>query len=231
MSTQDQPSILPRHLGIIIDGNRRWAKLNGLPTLEGHKRGFKAVKRVIKAAHDRGIRTLTIFCFSTENWNRSSEEVGYLMDLLKKTLASYFSEFKKQDIRIKVIGQKNRLSKDIQDEIIKVEKGTEKNNGMTVNLALSYGGRAEIVDAVKKIIKTGIDPETITEDTIKENLWTSDVDLVIRTGGEQRLSGFLLWQAAYSEFLFVKKYWPEFSESDLDGALADYAARQRRFGK
>jgi undecaprenyl diphosphate synthase len=140
-------------------------------------------------------------------------------------------EFGKENVRIKIIGQKNRFSKDIKSRMEEVESQTQNNTQMTLNLALSYGGRAEIVDAIKKIVKSGIDPDKITEETVKENLWTSDVDLIIRTGGEQRLSGFLLWQAAYSEFLFVKKYWPEFSQSDLDAALDDYASRQRRFGK
>ena len=222
---------LPRHLGVILDGNRRWAKANNLPALEGHKKGFEAVKSIVQAVKEKGIKTLTLFCFSTENWNRSKEEVDYLMDIFKKSLSDYFLEFGKENVRIKIIGQKNLFSKDIQSRMEEVERQTQDNNRMTLNLALSYGGRAEIVDAIKKIVKSGIDPDKITEETVKENLWTSDVDLIIRTGGEQRLSGFLLWQAAYSEFLFVKKYWPEFSQSDLDAALDDYASRQRRFGK
>jgi undecaprenyl diphosphate synthase len=222
---------LPRHLGVILDGNRRWAKANNLPALEGHKKGFEAVKSIVQAVKEKGIKTLTLFCFSTENWNRSKEEVDYLMDIFKKSLSDYFLEFGKENVRIKIIGQKNRFSKDIKSRMEEVESQTQNNTQMTLNLALSYGGRAEIVDAIKKIVKSGIDPDKITEETVKENLWTSDVDLIIRTGGEQRLSGFLLWQAAYSEFLFVKKYWPEFSQSDLDAALDDYASRQRRFGK
>lgn len=227
---KNQPNF-PRHLGIILDGNRRWAKEKNLPALEGHKRGFKTVKSIIQAAKEKDIKTLTLFCFSTENWNRSREEIDYLMDIFKKSLSDYFSKFGKENVKIKVIGQKDRFSSDIQSQMEKLEKQTQNNTKMTLNLALSYGGRAEIVDAIKKIIKTGVDPDKITEETVKENLWTSDVDLIIRTGGEQRLSGFLLWQAAYSEFIFIKKYWPEFSESDLDAALTDYASRQRRFGK
>ena len=227
---KNQPN-LPQHLGIILDGNRRWAKEKNLPALEGHKRGFKTVKSIIQAAKEKGIKTLTLFCFSTENWNRSREEIDYLMDIFKKSLSDYFSKFGKENVKIKIIGQKDRFSGDIQSQMEKLEKQTKDNTKMTLNLALSYGGRAEIVDAITKIIKTGVDPDKITEETVKENLWTSDVDLIIRTGGEQRLSGFLLWQAAYSEFIFVKKYWPEFSESDLDAALSEYASRQRRFGK
>lgn len=222
---------LPRHLGIILDGNRRWAKERGLPTLEGHHKGFENVKLIIQAAQDRGIETLTLFCFSTENWHRSKEEVDYLMDIFRKSLSDYFGKFNEKNVKINVLGQKDKFARDIKEQIEKIESETKNNTGMTLNLALSYGGRAELVDAIKKIVKKGIDPDKITEDTVKDNLWTSDADLIIRTGGEQRLSGFLLWQAAYSEFLFVKKYWPDFGENDLDAALAEYASRQRRFGK
>ncbi len=222
---------LPRHLGIILDGNRRWAKEHGLPTPEGHRKGFENVKLIIQAAQDREIKTLTLFCFSTENWNRPKEEIDYLMDIFRKSLSDYFGKFNGKNVKINVLGQKEKFARDIKEQMEKIESETKNNTGMILNLALSYGGRAELVDAIKKIVKKGIDPDKITEDTVKENLWTSDVDLIIRTGGEQRLSGFLLWQAAYSEFLFVKKYWPDFDENDLDAALADYASRQRRFGK
>lgn len=228
MKNQKNP---PRHLGIILDGNRRWAKEHSLPTLEGHHKGFENVKLIIQAAQDRGIKTLTLFCFSTENWHRSKEEVDYLMDIFRKSLSDYFGKFNEKNVKINILGQKEKFARDIKDQIEKIESETKNNTGMTLNLALSYGGRAELVDAIKKIVKKGIDPDKITEDTVKDNLWTSDVDLIIRTGGEQRLSGFLLWQAAYSEFLFVKKYWPDFGENDLDAALAEYASRQRRFGK
>ncbi|MFZ3100308.1 MAG: polyprenyl diphosphate synthase [Minisyncoccales bacterium] len=222
---------LPRHLGIILDGNRRWAKEHGLPTFEGHRKGFENVKLIIQAAQDRGIKTLTLFCFSTENWHRSKEEVDYLMDIFRKSLSDYSEKFNKKNVKVSILGQKEKFARDIKERIEKIESETKNNTGMTLNLALSYGGRAELVDAIKKIVKKGIDPDKITEDTVKDNLWTSDVDLIIRTGGEQRLSGFLLWQAAYSEFLFVKKYWPDFGENDLDAALAEYASRQRRFGR
>lgn len=228
MENQKNP---PRHLGIILDGNRRWAKERGLPTLEGHRKGFENVKLIIQAAQDRGIETLTLFCFSTENWHRSKEEVDYLMDIFRKSLSDYFGKFNEKNVKINILGQKEKFAGDIKEQIKKIESETKNNTGMTLNLALSYGGRAELVDAIKKIVKKGIDPDKITEDTVKDNLWTSDADLIIRTGGEQRLSGFLLWQAAYSEFLFVKKYWPDFGENDLDAALAEYASRQRRFGK
>jgi len=214
-----------------MDGNRRWAKDRGLPSLEGHRRGAQTLRNIAIAAKSKGIKILTFFCFSTENWQRPQSEVNYLMDLLHEMFGSHFPELQKEQIKIRVIGQKDRLPERVAKDIEMTETETKGNSGMTLNMALSYGGRAEIVDAVKKIIKTGIDPEKITEETIKENLWTTDVDLIIRTGGEQRLSGFLLWQSAYSEFLFVNKYWPEFSEADLDSALDNYARRQRRFGK
>jgi undecaprenyl diphosphate synthase len=228
MKNQKNP---PRHLGIIMDGNRRWAKTHNLPTLEGHRRGAQTLKNIALAAKRKGIKTLTFFCFSTENWQRSKSEVDYLMDLIHEMFATRMNELQKEQIKITVIGQKDKLPKKVSKEIDIVEEETKHNAGMTLNLALSYGGRAEIVDAVKKIIKSGVDPEKITEETVKENLWTSDVDLIVRTGGEQRSSGFLLWQAAYSEFLFVKKYWPDFGENDLHAALAVYASRQRRFGR
>ena len=228
MKNQKNP---PRHLGIIMDGNRRWAKTHNLPALEGHRRGAQTLKNIALAAKRKGIKTLTFFCFSTENWQRSKSEVDYLMDLIHEMFATRMNELQKEQIKITVIGQKDKLPKKVSKEIDIVEEETKHNAGMTLNLALSYGGRAEIVDAVKKLIKSGVDPEKITEETVKENLWTSDVDLIVRTGGEQRSSGFLLWQAAYSEFLFVKKYWPDFDENDLDAALAEYASRRRRFGR
>ncbi len=228
MENQKNP---PCHLGIILDGNRRWAKEHGLPALEGHRKGFENVKLIIQAAQNKGIEILTLFCFSTENWNRSKEEIDYLMDIFRESLSDYFAKFNKKNVKINVLGQKEKFARDIKERIEKIESETKNNTGMTLNLALSYGGRAELVDAIKKIVKKGIDPDKITESTVKDNLWTSDVDLIIRTGGEQRLSGFLLWHAAYSEFLFVKKYWPDFNENDLEAALAKYASRQRRFGK
>lgn len=227
----ETPQNLPRHLGIILDGNRRWAKEKGLPTLEGHKKGLDVLKQTAFLCKQKGIKILTVFCFSTENWNRSKEEVDYLMNLLHTGFINHFRELKKENIKVKVIGQRQRLPQNVIKEIAATEKETENNDGMVLNIALSYGGRAELVEAIKNIVKKGINPEKITEDTVKENLWTSDVDLIIRTGGEQRISGFLLWHAAYSEFMFVKKYWPDFSETDLDAALIEYRQRQRRFGK
>jgi len=221
---------IPNHLGIILDGNRRWAKERGLPVFEGHRRGLETVKKIINYCKEKGIKILTLFVFSTENWKRGREEVNSLMKLARRTIDSYLKHLHKSKIRVKVIGQREKLSKALQKEITKIEKITRDNTEMTVNFALSYGGRAEIVAAVKKIIKHKIPLREVNENTIKENLWTSDVDLIIRTGREQRISNFLIWQAAYSELYFYPKYWPDFSEEDLDKAVAEYSRRQRRFG-
>lgn len=222
---------IPQHLGIILDGNRRWAKEKGLPSFEGHRRGLETVKKVINYCKKRGVKALTLFVFSTENWKRAEKEVNFLMRLTKKALTNDFEKLGSEGVRIKVIGQKTKLPEDLQKDIKDVEKLTQNNREMTLNLALSYGGRAEIVEAIKKIVKQKINPEKITEDVIKNNLWTSDVDLVIRTGKEQRISNFLIWQSAYSEFYFCPKFWPDFTQKDLDKAFTEYARRQRRFGK
>lgn len=226
---------IPYHLGIIIDGNRRWAKKKGLPTLEGHRQGYNKLKKVGKWCKAKGVKILTIFAFSTENWNRSKEEVSYLMRLLVQAFSKKeVDELNKNGIQLRVIGQKERLAKDLQKMIREAEGRTENNKEGILNLAISYGGRPEIIEAIKKIIKKKIPPEKITEEIISQNLWTeglSDPDLIIRTSGEQRTSGFLTWQSVYSELYFCKKYWPDFTEKDLDEALLDYKLRQRRFGK
>ncbi|MFQ6049484.1 MAG: polyprenyl diphosphate synthase [Candidatus Paceibacterales bacterium] len=221
---------IPYHLGIILDGNRRWARERGLPAFEGHKRGLEKVKKVIKWCKNRGIKILTLFVFSTENWKRSKKEVNYLMRLAKKGISESLKEIHQAGIRIRVIGQKERVPESVQKTIAKAEELTKNNKEMVLNFALSYGGRTEIVQAIKNIIEKKIPPKKITEDIVSQNLWTSDLDLIIRTGKEQRLSNFLIWQAAYSELYFSKKYWPAFTEKDLDEILREYARRQRRFG-
>lgn len=222
---------IPNHLGIILDGNRRWAREKGLPSLEGHRKGLEKVKNVIKWCKNRGIKILTLFVFSTENWNRTKKEVDYLMKLAKKAITGNLKELNGSNIKVRAIGQKERLPESVRNAIKEAEELTKDNKGMILNFALSYGGRAEIVQAIKNIIQKKIPVDKITEDTIKENLWTSDVDLIIRTGREQRISNFLIWQAAYSELYFLPKYWPDFTERDLDEVLADYVCRRRRFGK
>jgi undecaprenyl diphosphate synthase len=227
--------IIPHHLGIIIDGNRRWARERRLPTFEGHRRGLEKLKEVGKWCKEKGVKILTIYAFSTENWNRSKEEVSYLMKLLKRAFSK--KEIKwlnKEGIKLQVIGQRERLPESLQQAIREAEVLTKNNQEGILNLAISYGGRAEICQAVQNIFESNEPPHKITEDFVSKNLWTADLpdlDLIIRTGGEQRISNFLLWRAAYAEFYFSKKYWPAFTEKDLDEALADYAQRQRRFGK
>lgn len=221
---------IPYHIGIILDGNRRWAKEKKLPGFIGHKKGLEKAKEVIKWCRERSVKILTLFVFSTENWKRAKKEVNYLMTLAKKAINEYFDELHKAKIKVRVIGQREKLPKSLREEIKKIEELTKNNKKMTLNFALSYGGRAEIVEAIKNILKKRIPAEKINENIISQNLWTSDLDLIIRTGKEQRLSNFLIWQAAYSELYFSKKYWPDFTEKDLDEALANFARRQRRFG-
>jgi len=222
---------IPYHLGIIIDGNRRWAREKGLPALEGHRKGLAKVKELIKWSKERGVKILTLFVFSTENWKRTKREVNFLMKLAKSAIADNLKELHREGIKVRIIGQRERLPGFLQKTIAQAEELTKNNKGMVLNFALSYGGRAEITEAIKKIIENKIPPEKINENVVSQNLWTSDLDLIIRTGKEQRISNFLIWQAAYSELYFCKKYWPDFNEKDLDEALADYARRQRRFGK
>lgn len=223
---------IPYHLGIIADGNRRWARERNLPTFEGHKKGLEKILETIIWCKNKGVKVLSLFLFSTENWNRSKEEIDYLMKLFKKTLSKKnFQKFNKENIKVKVIGLKEKLPKEIQEKIKEIEKLTQNNQGMILNLAISYGGRAEIVSAVKNIIRKKIPAEKITEETISQNLWAPDLDLLIRTGKEQRISNFMLWQLAYSELYFLNKYWPDFTEEDLNQALQDFANRKRRFGQ
>lgn len=222
-----------KHLAVIMDGNRRWAKDSGLPSFEGHRQGYDKMKEVGQWCIDRGITTLTVYAFSTENWNREEAEVNYLMDLLYKAVTTEVDEFNKRGIRLKIIGTRERLSEKLVKAIAEAEERTKDNNKGTLNICLNYGGRLEIVDAVKKITAQGIPADQITEKTISENIWLAgqdDPDLIIRTSGEQRLSGFLTWESVYSEFLFIDKHWPAFSEADLDAAINDYNNRHRRFG-
>jgi len=226
---------IPIHLGIIVDGNRRWARKRGLPTFEGHRRGLGKFKKIAKKAFEKGVKILTIYAFSTENWKRTKIEVDYLMRLLGQSLSKKnLKEIQQEGIKFQVIGQKERLPKNLQKKIKQAEQTTKNNKKGILNLAISYGGRPEIVQAVKNIIKKKISYNRVGEDLINQNLWTASLpypDLIIRTGGVQRLSNFLTWQSAYSEFYFTKKYWPAFTVKDLDKALADFSRCQRRFGK
>jgi undecaprenyl diphosphate synthase len=219
---------VPAHLGIILDGNRRWAKANGLATLEGHRKGYENLKTIADAAIERGVQVVTAYVFSTENWNRSQEEVNYLMELLLWVATHEVNEMHKKGIRIRFLGSEQRLSPKILKAIKKAEEKTAGNTRGTLGLCLNYGGQTEIVEAVQAIGEGEVTMEAITQHLYAPDL--PPVDMVIRTSGEQRLSNFMLWRAAYAELYFTDVHWPAFSETDLDAALAEFASRQRRFG-
>lgn len=225
---------VPQHIVLFPDGNRRWARERGLDPLEGHKAGYEKLVDFTHWCQDRGIKVVTAFGFSTENWNRTKKEVSYLMKLLEMGLRAHPKDFVSSGARVRIIGQKERLPQSLQDVIRSVEEQTKDQNSMFLNLAISYGGRWDIVQAVQKMQGAGIGPEGITEESFGTYLSTAglpDPDLIIRPGGEMRFSNFLLWQAAYAELYFLEKYWPDFTEQDLDEALAEYARRSRRFGQ
>ena len=229
--------IMPKHIAIIMDGNRRWAKERGLDPKLGHKEGADNLKRIAKYANKIGIQYLTVYAFSTENWKRTKEEVGALMVLLQKYVEDFLNDTSKNNIRIKILGDITRLDGGLQKSIQKIVEATANCTGLTLNIAFNYGGRDEIVKAVKKIAKQVQDKEIsiedINEDLVSNSLYTAgqpEPDLLIRPGGEQRISNYLLWQLAYTEFLFIPKYWPDFSEEDLDEAIQIFENRNRKFG-
>ena len=228
---------LPTHIGIIMDGNRRWAKSKGKPAIFGHKAGAKTLEDLVRYANKIGLKYITVYAFSTENWKRAEDEVGGLMLLLQNYLSDYSKRADTENIRIKVLGDMTKLPEGTQKSIKECLERTKNNTGITLSIALNYGGRAEILEATKKIaikLKEGkITENEITEELISQNLYTEetpDPDLIIRTSGEQRLSGFLAWQSTYSELYFVQKNWPDFSEKDLDEAIAEFNRRTRKFG-
>lgn len=224
---------LPKHIGIIMDGNGRWAKKRGLPRSAGHKAGAEALKKIITEANNLGIKYATVYAFSTENWKRPKEEVDYLMSLLMDYLINAEKTLSGENVVIRAIGSRKELSEEMQRQIIKTEEFTKKNTGIVMNIALNYGGRDEIVNAVRCICSDGKAPEDINADDIERHLYTSgqpDVDLLIRTSGEQRLSNFMLWQVSYAELWFTDKLWPDFKPADLHSAILDYQGRGRRFG-
>lgn len=230
-----EESKLPEHIAIIPDGNRRWAKQRGLPAKLGHQQGANAFKKVVRLAGNLGIKYLSFYAFSTENWKRSDEEVNSLMDLLLSFLKHSDEELgeDKERIRIIVTGEKSGLSTILQEEIERVTNETKDNKGITVNICINYGSRDEIVRAVRKICSMGLKEEEILESTISSNLYNKDLpdpDLLIRTSGEVRISNFMLWQLAYTELYFTKKYWPDFGKRELNKAIKSYQKRQRRYG-
>ncbi len=228
---------LPKHIAIIMDGNRRWAKKRNLPVALGHKEGAKTLEKIVRYANKIGIKYITVYAFSTENWKRTEEEVNSLMTLFQNYLDDYSKRADSENIKVKIIGSRENLSNKMIDKIEKCMERTKNNTGITFNIALNYGGRDEIVAAVKeiaqKVKQNEIEIKDITEELISSNLYTKgqpDPDLLIRTSGELRLSNFLPWQLVYTEFLFVDKYWPDFSEADLDEAISVYQKRNRKFG-
>lgn len=237
VGTGGSPPGVPAHIAIIMDGNGRWAKSRGLPRTFGHKAGAEAVRRTVRAAGELGIRFLTLYSFSSENWKRSPLEVEDLMGLLRHYLRNEIKELNRNRVRLRVIGDRARLNPDIQKLIAQGEAETAQNPGLTLVLALSYGARNEILEAVRALAAAcaagKLDPAAIDEAMFSGALSTDfmpDPDLIIRTSGEQRLSNFLLWQAAYSEFLFVERHWPDFGREDLEAALGVFRARDRRYG-
>ena len=221
----------PQCIGIILDGNRRWAEEHGLPKLEGHRRGLDTLVECTKWVRDLGIPNLAVFAFSTENWQREEKEVSYLMDLIRDLGVKRLEELNKENVRMRFVGQIDRFAPDIQELVKKMEHDTSQNTGITLWTCLSYGGRAEIVAAAKAACAAG---EEITEESLTKHMWTGempDPDLIIRTSGEQRLSGFLTWKGVYSELFFIDTKWPDFSKEKLDQVLAEFSRRQRRMGK
>jgi undecaprenyl diphosphate synthase len=229
----EKTSTLPGHIAFILDGNGRWAEQRGLPRLEGHRAGVKNIRPILKYLQEQGISCVTLYAFSTENWNRPAEEVNGIFGILENTIAREARELHKNGARIRHIGRMNGISPQLQKSINRALKLTENNTGMTINFAFNYGGRAEILDAVRKFIAGGEPVDSIDEASFGKYLDTAslpDVDLVIRTGGEIRTSNFLIWQAAYSEYYFTPVLWPDFDENELEKALLAYSQRQRRFG-
>ena len=227
---------LPQHIGIIMDGNGRWAKRQGMPRKMGHRQGAKVFSDIAKYCRDIGIPYLTVYAFSTENWSRPKDEVDAIMNLLSEYLADV-KKHQEENIRLCFLGERTKLRSDLQEQIADIEERSKNNDGVTVNIALNYGGRDEIIRAVRKLAKQcaagEIDPDTITESMLSDMLDTSgqpDPDMIIRPSGEKRTSNFLPWQSTYSEFIFMNILWPDFAEADLDAAIAEYHRRNRRFG-
>jgi undecaprenyl diphosphate synthase len=232
-----EPDHVPRHVAIIMDGNGRWAAERGLPRSEGHRRGVEALRKTVRAAGEMGISYLTIFSFSSENWSRPAAEIRDLMGLLRRFIRNDLAELHQNRVRVRVIGERDDLDPDIRRLLEEAEQLTQNNDKLTLVVAFNYGARQEIARAARRIadeVAAGrVQPAEVTADLLSQNLDTADMpdpDLLIRTSGEQRISNFLLWQMAYSELVFVPIYWPEFERATLEGAIAEYCRRERRFG-
>lgn len=237
VTEKNKPDInitIPNHIGIILDGNRRWAKAQGKPSFFGHKQGFENVRVVLDHAIARGVKIVTVYAFSTENWNRTQEEVGYLMDLFEDFARREMEELNRRNVKVRVMGQIDRFRPKLKSLLLEMTEKTASNTGLMFNMCLSYGGRDEIVRAVSEIVRAQIPADDITEQTISDHLDSrgiDDPDMIIRTSGEQRLSGFLTWQSVYSELYFTPTPWPAFDEAALDAAIDWYQLRDRRYGK
>lgn len=224
---------VPNHIGFIIDGNRRWAKKHGLPPYEGHLAGYEKIKDIVIESVDQGVKYVSAYIFSTENWNRSKDEVSKLMGLVLKLLTSDLPILDKNNIKLLVLGSKDNLDKKIINAIYEAESKTAKNTAGTLALCFNYGGRLEIVDAIKKIVDSGIKLKDINEDIVEQNLYAPEippVDMIVRTSGEQRISNFMLWRSAYSEMMFIDKSWPDMKKEDVNLIIKEYNKRSRRFG-
>lgn len=224
---------VPHHVGLIMDGNRRWAKGKGLPSLKGHMAGYNKMKDVPGWFFDRGVKVVSVYAFSTENWNRSRKEVNYLMRLLKKALKEELDEFHKRGYRLTLSGRIHELPGELPELCKAAEKKTRNNKKGTLNICMNYGGRAELVDAFKAMLKKKVKPKDVTEELIQSYLYHQelpDPDIIVRTSGENRLSGFQLWRASYSEFFPIKTSWPDFNKRDASRVIKEYQRRNRRFG-
>lgn len=227
-----------KHIAIIMDGNRRWAKERLMPSAIGHQKGVSSLKTILKACHSFNVEYLTVYAFSTENWNRPEEEVNFLMGLLAKTIGNELKELHDNQVRIKFIGNIEQLSENLKEILRNAEEQTKNNTGVKLQIAFNYGSRMELVNSFKaiaqRVANNEISPEDITEEMVANNLYTSEIpdpDLLIRTGGEMRISNYLLWQLAYSEIYVTDQYWPEFNEESLSNAIIEFKNRNRRFGK
>jgi len=233
MTSQLNKDNLPEHIAIIMDGNGRWAKAKNRPRLFGHNAGMKTLKKIVRASSDAGIKIITMYAFSTENWKRSPEEVDGLMNIAVEYFHKEVGELHENNVKINVIGNLNGLGRKVREAAVKAMDTTAENTGLVLNIALNYGGRDEIIHAVKELIVQGIVPDELTEQQISDHLYTKgqpDPDLLIRTGGESRLSNFMLWQMAYSEFMFTDIYWPDFEVEIYYEMIGNYQKRNRRYG-
>ncbi|MDR2834016.1 MAG: isoprenyl transferase [Streptococcaceae bacterium] len=236
-TTFNPEGYIPKHIAIIMDGNGRWAQKKLLPRIAGHKVGMDTVKKITKSASQLGVKVLTLYAFSTENWKRPNDEVSFLMKLPVEFFDKFVPELIKENVRVNVIGYIDQLPTHTQDAVKRAVEQTKDNTGMILNFALNYGSRAEMITAVQEIVKSGMKPEEVTEEVVSNYLMTGslpkelqDPELVIRTSGEERLSNFLLWQMAYSELYFTDEYWPDFTQDSLKQAIASFQSRNRRFG-